>query len=725
MRASGISRRAIASSAFLFVSFLSPVGAEPRNAILLIGDGMGREQVKAAGMYAHGSGGTLVFETLPRQGQMTTHSADNSITDSAAAAAAMATGVKVNNGVVSMAYPGDGSELTTLLEHFMARGKAVGLVTTTRMTDATPAAFGAHEASRTNEDGIAQDYLTQTRPNVLLGGGGHGMTPSSAAAAGYTVVADRAGLLALDTENVSMVSGQFGDGDFPYEYDGTGYGTTYPHLYEMTQVALQVLEDDPDGFFLMVEGGLIDHACHANHLARMLGEVLAFEEAVAAVLEWAQGRDDTLIIVTADHETGGLGVTRNNGQGAYPTVCWASTGHTGAPVPIYARGPGSERILGTLDNTDIFFISLEPSVELVSPPVGSVIASTAVDFAARLYDQAGLVSAALYLGKAPRTLTLSGPDAMDDAQLNANDPDANYGGAASIKVDGQDPHAHAVVKFPSLIGSGPGQIPLGSAIVWASLKVRCTNPGNAMTVDRLLEGWSEDAVSWNSPWTDAGADGSSSRAYETVTAPASATGWLSLDVTPFVQAWADGSPNHGIVLLDGGTDGVEFDSSESANAPVLSVGFTAGVWDELATQELEGTSANVTFASQSLGDGEGYVWNVLVTNSAGVSGWARADASFRAEEETDFPGQPELVWPAEGATGISPSPALEVQASDPSEGPLDVTFYGRGGPRQRSSRSSCFRTRRNTPCPTARTRPTSFPRPNGSSPISPRSTSSL
>lgn len=200
-----------------------------------------------------------------------------------------------------------------------------------------------------------------------------------------------------------------------------------------------------------------------------------------------------------------------------------------------------------------------------------------------------------------------------------------------------------------------------------------------MTADRLLEGWSEDSVSWNSPWTDAGADGSSSRAYEAVTAPASATGWLSLDVTPFVQAWADGSPNHGIVLLDGGTDGVEFDSSESENAPVLSVGFTAGVWDEVATQELEGTSANATFASQSLGDGEGYVWNVLVTNCAGVSGWARADASFRAEVGTDFPGQPEVVSPAEGATGISLSPALEVEASDPSGGPLDVTFYGRGG----------------------------------------------
>ncbi|MHC4544218.1 MAG: alkaline phosphatase, partial [Planctomycetota bacterium] len=113
--------------------------AEPKNVIFFIGDGMGPEQVKAAGMYAWGAAGTLSFESFPYNGELTTYSANASITDSAAASTALATGVKVDNGVISIAKPGDGSELETLLERFKAQGKSTGLVTTVYVTHATPA----------------------------------------------------------------------------------------------------------------------------------------------------------------------------------------------------------------------------------------------------------------------------------------------------------------------------------------------------------------------------------------------------------------------------------------------------------------------------------------------------------------------------------------------------------------------------------------------------------
>ena len=157
----------------------------PRNVVLLIGDGMGPEQVKAANYY---QGGPLSFETMPFQAEVTTYSANSSVTDSGASATALATGVKVNNSVISMAIPGDERELTTLLEYLGDLGRSTGLVTTTYMTHATPAAFGAHEPSRNYTSNIAVDYLNQTRPDVLLGGGGNGMSAAAAADAGYSLV---------------------------------------------------------------------------------------------------------------------------------------------------------------------------------------------------------------------------------------------------------------------------------------------------------------------------------------------------------------------------------------------------------------------------------------------------------------------------------------------------------------------------------------------------------
>jgi len=327
------------------------------NVILFIGDGMGPEQVHATGAFAYGVGGTLSFEQFPYDAEVTTRNATGGITDSAASATAMATGFKVNNGVLSLAIPGDGRPLTTLLERAQAEGRMTGLVTTTEITDATPAAFAAHEESRLNTVAIAENMLHETRPNILFGGGSSGLTPADAEAAGYTVVTTESELAALNTEAVSYVSGQFGPTDIPYIVDGRG---ALPGLVAMVEAALDILDNDPDGFFLMVEAGRIDDACHEHNIQKTVYEVMELSEAVARAQAWAEGRMDTVILVTADHETGGLRVVSENGVNQLPTVSWSTSYHTTTNVPLYAWTGwpalgsigASGTVRGVVDNTD-------------------------------------------------------------------------------------------------------------------------------------------------------------------------------------------------------------------------------------------------------------------------------------------------------------------------------------------------------------------------------------
>lgn len=342
---------------------LAGAAAEPiRNVILCIGDGMGAEQVRAARGFA---GAALSFEAFPYQSAaVATDAAGGAVTDSAAAATALATGRKVYNGVVGLAYPGGGEELETLLEFYAKRGKAAGLVTTSYLTDGTPAGFGAHAASRYDQAKIASDYLWRTRPEVLLGGGGCGLTEEDAAAAGYAVATDAASLESLGAAPGGRLAGLFGDGAMPYEADGVG---ELPRLPAMVAVALERLGRDEDGFFLLVEGGRIDHACHANDLARCVAEVLAFDEAVRTAAEWMEGRGDTLLLVTADHETGGLQVAGDNGPGVLPDVTWGSSWHTGAPVGLYALGLHAEGALGVSDNTQVRAVACTGAPALPSP----------------------------------------------------------------------------------------------------------------------------------------------------------------------------------------------------------------------------------------------------------------------------------------------------------------------------------------------------------------------
>ena len=351
--AEDLAMRAPFVCSLLMLLSLFPAGSEaqtirrtPRNVILVIGDGLGAEQVHAARAFY---GELMSFEELPFRGSVTTENAAGQITDSAAAGTAMATGFKVNNGVISVALPGDGHALGTLLEYYKAAGKSTGLVTTSYITDATPAAFGAHQSSRSLTTRIAADYMERSRPNVLFGGG-LGLTPSLASASGYAVVQSVNGLLALDTEAANRVAALYGTSEFPYVADGPNQ---FPRLYQMASQALRILDNNANGFFLLVENELTDSSAHINDLHRNVAEVHELSLATEAVLSWATARRDTLVLVTSDHETGGLTVVGENTAGTLPGVSWSTSGHTSAQVPLYAWGFAAELFSGSLDNTDI------------------------------------------------------------------------------------------------------------------------------------------------------------------------------------------------------------------------------------------------------------------------------------------------------------------------------------------------------------------------------------
>jgi alkaline phosphatase len=270
---------------------------EVRNVILLIGDGMGIGQLTAAEVMNGEE--DLVLTRLPYKSLVSTHSSSNYVTDSAASATALATGFKTRNGMVSVTAAGE--SLFTVLEDAEEAGKATGIVTTTRVTHATPACFVAHVNNRDMETVIAAQLLA-SGVDVALGGGSTYFSDLNPEDEGYTVVYDST---ELDNIESGKVLGLFSSGYMSYESERSDIE---PSLSEMTAKSLELLSSDPDGFFLMVEGGRIDHASHDNHFDNTIAETLEFDLAVLEALEYASGRNDTLILVTADHETGGLSI---------------------------------------------------------------------------------------------------------------------------------------------------------------------------------------------------------------------------------------------------------------------------------------------------------------------------------------------------------------------------------------------------------------------------------
>lgn len=322
--------------------------------IVLIGDGMGQGQLDAASLYRHGATGRLFMQSLPRQAEVRT-GGPSGITDSSAAASVMATGEYTWNGLVALDRRG--APLQTSLERAKNLGWATGIVTTTSIPHATPASFTSH-GSRYDYYAVAAQQIRRVRPTVMLGGGTAFFAEDDVAAlagVGYTVVHDRDELAAAVDARAPRLFGTFAYEHLAYVSDGPPPGE--PSLAEMSRAALDTLDRDAQGFFLMIEGGRIDHGGHENNLTRSVGETLAFDDAVAAVTAWARGRGNVTVLVTADHECGGLEIVTPRPAGEYPAVRWRWGNHTNARVPLFAEGPGTEPVAGVVDHRWIYEIS--------------------------------------------------------------------------------------------------------------------------------------------------------------------------------------------------------------------------------------------------------------------------------------------------------------------------------------------------------------------------------
>ena len=290
----------------------------------MIGDGMGRGQLAAATERA----GSLFMPTLPQRGSLTTGSLSG-ITDSAAAATTMATGQRTFNTRIGMGPAGE--DLETLVDLARKKGLRSGIVTTAYLSHATPGAFTAYRDSRHDTDGIAADQVT-SGADVMFGGGRAFLSPHFDAMQerGYRVITTGQ---QLDQVQGDRVLGVFSDEHMDYVIDRSA-GTTQPTLSEMSIKALDLLEASDEGFFLMIEGARIDMASHLNDFERTVTETIDFDKTIEAVSAWAATRPDVLLLVTADHECGGLALE--------PDVSWRWGEHTNARVDIFGSGPGSE-----------------------------------------------------------------------------------------------------------------------------------------------------------------------------------------------------------------------------------------------------------------------------------------------------------------------------------------------------------------------------------------------
>lgn len=324
---------------FLSCSTTRPHPSKIKNVIYLIGDGMGPQQVGLLQTYIRFSKTSKLkqsgFESFLKEKSYFTLSTHNPykylVIDSAASATHLSTGALSRPGMVGMDY--NGKPVETILEYAKKRGKSTGLVSDTRLTHATPAAFATHVLSRSQENEIADQYINSPVVDIMLSGGLRHFVPKkgtqfkipytykskrednkdllkAAKEKGYELSFDR---FSLKKSKSGKVLGLFSDSGMD---DGITYSLSknsakriQPSLLEMTQFSLDRLSKNEKGFFLMVEGGQIDWAGHANDVGTLLHEMLKFNEVIEYVFEWVKNRDDTVVILTADHETGSFGFT--------------------------------------------------------------------------------------------------------------------------------------------------------------------------------------------------------------------------------------------------------------------------------------------------------------------------------------------------------------------------------------------------------------------------------
>lgn len=323
----------------------------PKNIILLIGDGMALSQVSAA-VYWIGVGKTS-FEQFRVVGFHKSHSCDDLVTDSAAGATAFSCGQKTINNAIGV-LPPDNRPCTTILEDLDHRGWATGMVVTCSAPHATPASFIAHREIRAFTEEIALDYL-KTSLDCFIGGGEYFFNNRPDKLNLEDTLKQRGYVIRRGTSMSKLPL----DGSAPFmlftadREPGTA-STDRRYLPDAARTACEFLQKRSDkGFFLMVEGSQIDWACHANDADWLRAELTDFDKTIRQVLEFAASNGETLVIVTGDHECGGLALAEGATGKSFKPV-FSCKLHTAALVPVFAYGPKAELFAGLYDNTEIY-----------------------------------------------------------------------------------------------------------------------------------------------------------------------------------------------------------------------------------------------------------------------------------------------------------------------------------------------------------------------------------
>ena len=323
---------------------------QPKNIVLLIGDGMGLSQVSAL-IYSQKEQSS--FEQFTSVGFHKPYSWDDLITDSAAGATAFACGVKTFNNAIGVNK--DTQRVLSILEEAEEAGMSTGLVATASIVHATPAAFIAHQPMRTMYEAIAADFLN-TEIDFFLGGGQEYFENRITDKRNLIEELRKKNYVVLQDYN-GFVPKKFNpDKNFAFFTASTHPPATTGgrnYLPAAASLALDFLElHDSDGFFLMIEGSQIDWAGHANDVYMLKKEMLDFDRTVSRVLDYAKRKGDTLVIVTADHETGGMALQPGSKMGNIKAA-FTTNGHSASLVPVFAFGPGADLFTGIYENTAI------------------------------------------------------------------------------------------------------------------------------------------------------------------------------------------------------------------------------------------------------------------------------------------------------------------------------------------------------------------------------------
>lgn len=329
------------------VASISSEVKKPKNIILLIGDGMGLSQVSTAIYYKNGKPNFERFSTI---GLSKTSSASDLITDSAAGATVFSTGVKTYNGAIGVNK--DTIAVPTIVEQLSKQGYSTGIIATSSIQHATPASFYAHVKNRRMYEEISE-FAPNSGVDFFAGGGlkffnkrkdGKDLLKTMENN-GYEVITSQLPTTPSDGKKLILLA----ENGMPKMSEGRG-----DFLPKATKLALEKLSKNEKGFFLMVEGSQIDWGGHSNDADYLIAELLDFDKTLGVALDFAAQNGETLVIVTADHETGGYTLASDEGDYNKIKPTFSTTGHSGTMIPVFAEGPGATNFGGIYENNAIY-----------------------------------------------------------------------------------------------------------------------------------------------------------------------------------------------------------------------------------------------------------------------------------------------------------------------------------------------------------------------------------